>query len=289
MDWLFDALFDNLKEGLIDAVMERFENMFASVNEQIGGIADQVGQTPQMWNANIFNMIQNLSETVVLPIAGIILTFVACYELIQMIIGQNNMHNFEPVQIYKWFFKTAIAVFILTNTFTIVMAVFDLAQHVVNSSSGLITGNLEVGVGDTLDAFRTELESMGFFELIGLWLETFIVSLSLQILNVVIFIVIFGRMLEIYLTVSIAPIPFATMTNRDWGSMGNNYIKALVALGFQGFFIMVCVAIYAALVQAIPTAANAHAAIWTVLAYTILLSFSLFKTGSLSKAMFGTH
>jgi len=158
MDWIFDSLFSNLQEELVDTVMDRFENMFTSVNNQIGGIAEQVGQTPQMWNANIFNMIQNLSETVVLPIAGIILTFVACYELIQMVIGQNNMHNFEPVQIYKWFFKTAIAVFILTNTFTIVMAVFDLAQHVVNSSSGLITGNLEVGAGDTLTEFSVSDE-----------------------------------------------------------------------------------------------------------------------------------
>jgi hypothetical protein len=289
MDWLFDSLFGNLKEGLIDAVMDRFENMFTSVNNQIGGIADQVGQTPQGWNANIFNMIQSLSETVILPIAGIILTFVACYELIQLVIGQNNMHQFEPVAIYKWFFKTAIAVFILTNTFTIVMAVFDLAQFVVNNSAGLITGNLEVGVGDTLDDFRVQLEGMGFFELLWLWLESFIVSLSLQILNVVIFVIIFGRMLEIYLTVSIAPIPFATMTNRDWGQIGNNYIKALLALGFQGFFIMVCVAIYAALVQAIPAADNAHIAIWTVLGYTILLSFCLFKTGSLSKALWGSH
>jgi len=289
MDWLFDSLFGGLTEGLIDAVMDRFENMFTSINNQIGDIAGQVGQTPQAWNANIFNMIRSLSETVILPIAGIILTFVACYELIQMIIGQNNFHQFEPANLFKWFFKTAIAVFILTNTFTIVMAVFDLAQHVVSGSAGLISGSLEAGAGDALAAFRSQLEEMGFFELIGLWLETFIVSFSLQILNIVIFIIIFGRMLEIYLTVSIAPIPFATMTNRDWGQMGNNYIKALFALGFQGFFIMVCVAIYAALVQAIPSANNAHAAIWTVLGYTVLLCFSLFKTGSLSKSLFNAH
>jgi len=289
MDWIYDLFFGSIKEELIDAVMERFGNMFTSINDQVGDIAGQVGQTPQMWNANIFNMIRGLSETVVLPIAGIILTFVACYELIQMIIGQNNMHSFEPVSLYKWFFKTAIAVFILSNTFDIVMAVFDVAQHVVNSSSGLISGSLDVTVETALTDFRAQLEAMSFFELIGLWLESFIVSFCLQILRVVIFIIIFGRMLEIYLTVSIAPIPLATMTNRDWGQMGNNYIKALFALGFQGFFIMVCVAIYAALVQAIPAAANAHAAIWTVLGYTVLLSFCLFKTGSLSKQMFGTH
>ena len=289
MNWLVDSLTEWMQEGLIDAVMERFENMFDSVNGQIGEIAINVGQTPMDWNPNIFNMIRNLSETVVLPIAGIILTFVACYELIQMIISQNNMHNFEPVSLYKWMFKTAIAVFILVNTFDIVMGVFGLAQEVVNQSAGFITGEIDVAVDIALADFRTQLEAMGVWELMGLWLETFIVSFALRIMSVVIFIVIFGRMLEIYLMVSMAPIPLATMTNRDWGQMGNNYLKSLFALGFQGFLIMACVAIYAALVQNIPAAANAHAAIWTVLGYTILLSFCLFRTGSLSKAIFSAH
>ena len=285
MNWLVDSLSNWIKEGLIDSVMERFENMFDSVNMQVGDIAVNVGQTPMGWNPNVFNMVRNLSETVVLPIAGIVLTFVACYELIQMIISQNNMHNFEPVSLYKWMFKTAIAVFILSNTFNIIMGVFGLAQEVVNQSAGFITGELDVA----LEEFRTQLEDMGVWELVGLWLETFIVSFALRIMSVVIFIVIFGRMLEIYLMVSMAPIPLATMTNRDWGTMGSNYLKSLFALGFQGFLIMVCVAIYAALVQAIPTAANAHLAIWTVLGYTILLTFCLFKTGSLSKAIWSAH
>ena len=236
MNWLSDFFTEWIKDGLVDAVMERFESMFNSVNGQIGDIATDVGQSPMDWNANIFNMMRNLSETVMLPIAGIILTFVACYELIQLVIGQNNMHNFEPVNIYKWFFKTAIAVFILTNTFDIVMGVFGLAQEIVNQSAGVISGELDVGV-DGLEEFRTQLEAMGIWELMGLWLETFIVSLSLQIMRIVIFVIIFGRMLEIYIMVSIAPIPLATMTNREWGQMGNNYLKSLLALGFQGFFI----------------------------------------------------
>ena len=289
MSWLFDQIFGPIKEGLIDAIMERFENMFESINSQVTDIAAQVGQTPMGWNASIFNMIRNLSETVILPIAGIILTFIACYELIQMIISQNNMHGFETFSLYKWMFKTFIAVFILTHTFDIVMGVFGLAQEVVNQSAGVITGSLEANVDAVLADFRASLEQMGLWELIGLWLETWIVSFSIRILTVVIFIVIFGRMLEIYLTVSIAPIPLATMTNRDWGQMGNNYLKALFALAFQGFLIMVCIAIYAALVQNIPSAANPHAAIWTVFGYTILLAFTLFKTGSLAKGLFGAH
>ena len=289
MNWLVDSLTEWLQEGLIDAVMERFEDMFDSVNMQVGDIAVNVGQTPMGWNPGIFNMVRNLSETVILPIAGIILTFVACYELIQMIISQNNMHNFEPVSLFKWMFKTAIAVFILTNTFDIVMGVFGLAQEVVNQSAGFITGELDVTVDIALAEFRTQLEGMGVWELMGLWLETFIVSFALRIMGVVIFIVIFGRMLEIYLMVSMTPIPLATLSNRDWGQMGTNHLKSLLALGFQGFLIMACVAIYAALVQAIPVAANAHAAIWTALGYSILLSFCLFKTSSLSKAIFQAH
>ncbi|MCL2853607.1 MAG: CD0415/CD1112 family protein [Defluviitaleaceae bacterium] len=289
MDWLYESIIERIRQELIQAVLVRFQNMFNSINGRISGIAADVWQTPMDWNSSIFNMIRDLSETVVLPIAGTILTFVACYELIQMIISQNNMQNFETFTLYKWMFKTAIAVFILTNTFSIVMGVFGLAQEVVNQSAGLITGTLEVSLEDTLAELEAQLEDMPIWELIGLWLETFIVSFCLQVMSIVIFIVIFGRMLEIYLTVSIAPIPLATMTSRDWSQMGNNYLKSLFALGFQGFLIMVCVAIYAALVQTIPSADNPHAAIWTVLGYTVLLCFCLFKTGSLAKAMFNAH
>lgn len=234
-------------------------------------------------------MIRSLSDTAIIPVAGMILTFVLCYELIQMIIEKNNMHDFEVFNLYKWIFKTFCAVFILTHTFDIVMGVFGLAQQVVNTSAGLIQGNLSVNVGDTLASLQAMLESMGLWELIGLWLETFVVSLCMEIMTIVIFIIIFGRMIEIYLTVSVAPIPLATMANREWGQIGNNYLKSLFALAFQGFLIIVCVAIYAVLVQNIPSSGNAHAAIWTTAGYTVLLCFALFKTGSLSKNLFGAH
>jgi len=218
-----------------------------------------------------------------------ILTFVLCFELIQMIIDQNNMHSFELFNLYKWFFKTFVAVWILTHTFDLVMGVFDLAQQAVNASAGVIQGSLSVSSATALTDLQNMLNSMGTWELIGLWLETFIVGLCLQILTIVIFIIIFGRMIEIYLTVSVAPIPLATMANREWGQIGNNYLKALFALAFQGFLIMVCVAIYAILVQTIPSSGNAHIAIWSTAGYTVLLCFALFKTGSLSKSLFGAH
>lgn len=284
---LFDQIQDWIKQGLIEAIMEKFTVLFASVNEQVADVATQVGQSPQAWNANIFSMVQTLSETVVIPIAGMILTAVACYELIQMIIEKNNMHDFDTFNLFKWIFKTAVATMLITNCFTIVMGIFDLAQYVVNQSAGIISGTLDVSA--TLPDLQVQLEAMGMWELIGLWLETNIVSLCMDAISIVIFVVIWGRIIEIYLMVSLAPIPLSTMANREWGQMGNNYLKSLFAVGFQGFLIMVCVAIYAVMAQSITAATDVHAAIWGTAGYTVLLCFALFKTGSLARSIFGAH
>jgi hypothetical protein len=289
MSWLFDGISDWLKQCLIDAIMASFTGIFDEVNQQVGDIAVQVGQTPEGWNSGVFAMIRTLSETVVIPIAGMILTFVLCYELIQLIIEKNNLSDFDTFNIFKWIFKTFVAVYILTNTFNIVMAVFGLAQNVVNQSAALITGSLDLGSGTMLATIQTQLEAMGIGELIGLFLETGIVKLCIGIIAVVIFIIVWGRMIEIYLTVSIAPIPFSTMVNKEWGSIGNNYLKSLFAIAFQGFLIMVCVAIYAVLIQGIAAADNIHVAVWSVASYTALLAFTLLKTGGLAKSIFNAH
>jgi len=286
ISWLIDSLTGWITQGLIDGIMARFIGLFDTINSQVGSIAADVGQTPGEFNPGVFAMIQTLSENAVLPVAGMILTFVLTYELIQVIIQKNNMHEFDTFDLYKWLFKTLVAVYILTNTFALVMGVFGLAQNVINTASGSIVGSMDLGMGDALAALEAQLQAMGMWELMGLWLETFLINICLWALTICIFIIIYGRMIEIFLVVSIAPIPLSTLANREWGSIGNNYLKSLFALAFQGFLIMVCVAIYAALVQSIPSASNIHAALWGLVGYTILLCFSLFKTASLSRSLF---
>ena len=286
MSWLFDGITEWIRQFLIDGIMSSFARIFGYVNDQVADIAVQVGQTPEGWNSGVFNMVRNLSETVVLPIAGMILTFVLCYELIQLIIEKNNLQDFDTFNIYKWIFKTFVAVYILTNTFNIVMAIFDMAQSVINSSAGLITGSTDLGSPEMMAALEATMVDMGIGELMGVWLQIQLIGFAMFIMSIVIFIVVIGRMLEIYLTISVAPIPLATMVNREWSGMGNNYLKALLAVAFQGFLIMVCVAIYAVLVGSISTAANIHIAIWTVVGYTALLCFMLLKTGGLAKSIF---
>ena len=287
MGSLFDWITDWIKEGLIEAITGQYTKIFDSVNTQVADVAAQVGETPQGWNSAVFTMIQTLSETVVIPIAGIILTFVLVYELIQMILEKNNMHEFDTFNIFKWIFKTFVATYLLTNCFTIVMAVFDVAQSVVADSAGVINGSLDVSAA--LEDLETQLEAMGMWELIGLWLETNVINLCMWVLSIVIFVIVYGRMIEIYLSVSLAPIPFSTMVNRELGQMGQNYLRSLFALGFQGFLILICVAIYAVLVQSIPSSDDIHGAIWGTAGYTVLLAFALFKTGTLSKGIFNTH
>lgn len=288
MDFLTDWITKWLKGVLIDGIMGNLGGLFTNVNHQIGEIANQVGTSPASWNPGVFSLIRQLSETVVLPIAGLVLTFVMCYELIQMIIDRNNLHDIDTFMFFKWVFKTFVAVMILSNTFNIVMAVFDVAQNVINHAGGLISGNTAV-TSDMLNTLKAQLTAMDIGPLLGLWLQTSIIGITMNALNIVIFVIVYGRMIEIYMLTSLAPIPFATVVNREIGSMGQNYFKSLLAVGFQGLLILVCVGIYAVLIQSIAIGGDPIGAIWTVIGYTVLLCFTLFKTGSLAKSIFGAH
>lgn len=286
---IIDAIEDWLRDLLISMITSNLTTLFDDVNTKVGTITTEVGQTPQGWNAGIFQMVQNLSENVIVPIAGLIITFVLCYELITAITEKNNMHDIDTFVFFKYVFKACVAVYLLSNTFTITMAVFDVAQSVVNRAGGIIAGNTNIDISSTIATMQTEMQTMELGGLVQLALETMVVSLCLKIMSILITVILYGRMIEIYLTVSVSPIPFATMTNREWGNIGTNYFKSLFALGFQGFFMMVCVAIYAVLVNSMTISADIHAALFSVAAYTVILCFSLMKTGSLSKAIFGAH
>ena len=290
MGWLTDWITDWLRGLLVSGIMGNFSGLFTDVNNQVKEVATQVGTSPAAWNAGVFALIKQISETVILPVAGIVLTFVMCYELIGMIIEKNNLHDLDTWIFFKWFFKTFITVLILSNTFNIVLGVFDLAQSVVNDAAGVIGSTTGIPSSILAD-LETKLQSMDLGPLLGLWLQSFVVRLTAVALNIVIFVIVYGRMIEIYLLTSLAPIPFATMGNREIGHMGQNYFKSLLAVAFQGFLILVCIAIYAVLVKAISTAGTADiiGAVWQVMGYTVLLCFTLFKTGTLSKSIFGAH
>jgi len=289
MDFLWDAITQWLKEILVSGIMSNLSGMFDGVNEKIGGIAAQVGTTPQAWNASIFHMVQSLSENVVLPVAGVILTFVMTLELVQILVDKNNFHDIETVVFFKWIFKTACAILIVSNTWTIVMGIFDVAQGVVNQASGIIVGDTSIDISSIMPDMEARLQAMELGPLFGLWFQSLFVGITMWALTICIFIITYGRMLEIYLVTSMAPIPMAAMLGREWGGMGQNYLKSLFALGFQAFLIMVCVAVYAVLVQNISVSNDISAAIWTCMGYTVLLCFTLFKTGSLSKSLFAAH
>lgn len=289
MGGILDKLDEWLRGLLTESILGNLSGMFDTVNTKVGEIAGEVGQTPLAWNSGVYSMIRNLSETVIVPIAGVILTFVMCYELIQLITEKNNMHDVDTWMFFKWIFKTFCAVLLVTNTWNIVMGIFDVAQSVVSQSSGVILGNTSVDVAGVIGDIEAKLEALSTGELFGLWFQSLFVGLTMNALSICIMLVIYGRMIEIYLTTSVGPIPLATLTNRDWGSTGQNYLKSLFALGFQAFLIMVCVGIYAVLVQTISTTNDISGAIWTCMGYTVLLCFALFKTGSLSKSLFGAH
>ena len=291
---IIDAIENWIRDLLISLITSNLTTLFDDVNSKVGTIATEVGQTPQGWNSSIFQMIRTLSDNVILPIAGLIITFVLCYELITAITEKNNMHDVDTFIFFKYVFKAAIAVYLLSHTFDITMAVFDVAQTVVTQAGGIITNETSIDIATTIATMETEMEAMSIGGLVQLALETLIISLSLKIMSILITVILYGRMIEIYLTVSISPIPFATMTNREWGNIGTNYFRTLFSLGFQGFFMIVCVAIYAVLVNNMIIAENIHSALFhsalfSIAAYTVILCISLLKTGSLSRSLFGAH
>ena len=288
MDSILQQITDWLKEMLVEAIMGNLSGLFDSVNNQVGEIASDVGMTPANFSPGVFAMIRNISENVIIPIAGLILTFIVCHELIQLIIDHNNLANFETWIFFKWVFKTFVAVMLITNTFNITMAVFDVSQHVVNASAGIISGSTAVDAS-ALEAMEDTLSAMEIGSLLGLFLQSFIVQVTMSILSVVIFVIVYGRMVEIYLMTSLAPIPFSTFGNREQSQIGQNYLRSLFALGFQGFLIIICVGIYAVLVQSVAFSDDIIASIWGVMGYTVLLCFTLFKTGSLAKSVFSAH
>lgn len=289
MESIFEAINDWLKELLIGAINGNLSNMFGDVNEKVNTIAAQVGQTPQGWNSGVFSMIRSLSDSVILPIAGLVITYVLCYELISMVTEKNSLHDIDTWLFFKYFFKAWVAVYLVTHVFDITMAVFDVGQHLVSNAAGVINSNASIDIDSSLDAMNASLQTMEVPELLLVVMETALVSMCMKIMSILITVILYGRMIEIYLTCSVAPIPFATMTNREWGSIGSNYLKGLIALAVQGFFIMVCVGIYAVLVNGMVIASNIHSAIFSIAAYTVILCFSLFKTGSLAKSIFNAH
>jgi len=288
VETVLKAISDWIKSLLTAAIMSNLNGLFDDVNTQVGSIAQQVGTKPSSFEPRVFAMIEALSRNVVLPIAGVILTFIACYELIQMITEHNNMAQFEPALILKWIFKTAISVWMISNTFDIIMAVFDVTQQVVANSSGIISGNTRVNdIG--LSMLQSSMMQMDVGPLFGLFLQSFFIGITMRILSIVIFVIVYGRMIEIYMMVSLAPVPMATWGNHEQFHVGQNYLRSLFALGFQGFLILICVAIYAVLLQNVAISGDAINSIWSIVGYTVLLCFSLFKTSSVAKTLLGAH
>lgn len=289
MDFIWNKITEWLKEIMIGGIMGNLHGLFDNVNQQVSGIAGQVGTTPQAWNSSVYSMIRSLSDNVILPIAGVILAIVMTLELLQLVLEKNNMQNFETWVFFKWIFKTFCAVLIVTNTWDIIMGIFDAAQSVVGSAAGIIRADTDIDLVQVIGDLEVRLQEMELGALLGLWFQTLFVGVTIQALSICIFVIVYGRMVEIYVVTSLAPIPMATMMNHSWGQMGQNYLRSLFALGFQAFLIIVCVAIYAVLVHTIAVGTDVVAAIWTCIGYTVLLCFSLFKSGGVAKQIFGAH
>ncbi len=285
MDQIFDALNEWMAGWLSEGIMDHLSWMFEFVNIQVGKAGEAAAMTPEAFSPGILSMVQAVSETVILPIAGMILTCIACIELIQMVIDQNNMRDYETWNIFRWAVKTAVAVILIANTFNITMAVFEVAGVVVNHSTGLMSGSTAIDAS-AVDAMADTIEEMDAIPLLALYLQMFLVHAGMNIMAILIYIIVYGRLIEIYLMTSLAPIPMATFGGRESRQIGQNFLRSLFALGLQGFLIVICIGVYAMLIQSINyTGDDITGVVWTVAAFTALLCFTLFKTSGVAKSV----
>lgn len=283
---MFSWLTDWLKELLVNAASSQINTTISYINQSVTSVSENVSKTPQGWNGTIYEFIHSLSVNVIMPIAGVILTFVMVYELIQMIMRKNNMHQIESWMFFEWIFKTFISVMLVTHVWDIVNGIFDVGRSVVSSAMGVIGSDAMVD-STQWQALLDGLNDKTIGELLGICIVSVFICMMMGILKICIWVVLFARMMEIYMYTSLAPIPFATFVNQQFNSIGHNYLRSLLALAFQAFLIMVCVSIYCVLIATITVSDDIIGSLWTAVGYSVLLCFTLFKTGSISKKIFG--
>lgn len=284
---IFDKIEEFFKELLLGGIQANLESMFIDINDKVGAVATDIGKTPMGWNSEVFNFIKSINDSVIIPIAGLIITAVLCIELINMVMQKNNMHDTDTFEFFKYMIKMWIAVWLVSHTFTFSMAVFDVAQHLVNQAAGVINTSATVS-GDQIVQMVERLKDKGLGELVMILFETSLVKVAIQVMSVVIMLVVYGRMFEIYVYCSVSAIPFATMGNKEWGQIGTNYIKGLFAIGLQGLFLIICLGIYAVLVKTIKIT-DIHASTFMILGYALLLGLMMLKSGTLAKSVLNAH
>ncbi|HAP4096542.1 TPA: hypothetical protein IUU65_000886 [Enterococcus faecalis] len=284
---IFDKIEEFFKELLLGGIQANLESMFLDINDKVGAVAADVGKTPMGWNGQVFSFIKSINDSVVIPIAGLIITAVLCIELINMVMQKNNMHDTDSFEFFKYIIKMWIAVWLVSHAFTFSMAVFDVAQHMVNKAAGVINTSAVIS-GDQIVAMVDSLKDKGLGELVMILFETSLIKVAIEVISIVIMLVVYGRMFEIYVYSSVSAIPFATMGNKEWGQIGTNYIKGLFAIGLQGLFLMVCLGIYAVLVKTIKIT-DIHTSTMTILGYAVLLGLMMLKSGTLAKSVLNAH
>lgn len=284
---IFDKIKEFFQKLLLEGIQANLNSMFIDINDQVGSIAKDVGKTPMGWNSDVFSFIKNINDNVIIPIAGLIITSVLCIELINMVMQRNNMHDTDTIEFFKYIIKMWVAVWLASHAFTFSMAVFDVAQHLVNQAAGVINTSATVS-SDQIVSMVDGLKSKELGELVMILLETSLVKVAIQVMSIIIMLVVYGRMFEIYVYCSVSAIPFATMGNKEWGQIGTNYIKGLFAIGLQGLFLMICLGIYSVLVKTIKIT-DIHASIFMVLGYAILLGLMMLKSGTLAKSILNAH
>ena len=284
---IFDKIEEFFKDLLLGGIQANLESMFLDINDKVGAIATDVGKTPMGWNGQVFSFIKSINDSVIIPIAGLIITAVLCIELINMVMQKNNMHDTDTFEFFKYIIKMWIAVWLVSHAFQFSMAVFDVAQHMVNKAAGVINTSAVIS-GDQIVTMVEGLKEKGLGELVMILFETSLIKVAIQVISIVIMLVVYGRMFEIYVYSSVSAIPFATMGNKEWGQIGTNYIKGLFALGLQGLFLMVCLGIYAVLVKTIKIT-DIHTSTMTILGYAVLLGLMMLKSGTLAKSVLNAH
>ncbi len=283
-----DEVIKNFMSGVSSNSLEQILLYVNKIAEEVGA---ELGKSPESFNAQVFKLLETFSKNVVLPIGILILTIVLVTNLCKSLLDDREMQN--PLKVYFFFIITSVfAVILVTNSFEITNFIINISQTIVDKALTLFDKEATSITGD-ITKFEETLKTMEVSQIFGIWLMLILTVIIMWLVRILVQIVILGRFIEIFMRISIAPIPFATFFNRDLSSTGYNFVKSMVAVSLQAILIMVVIAIYRGTLSSIAVDVGSQEILMLflikILGINLTLVFMLFQTKRIADSILSVH
>ncbi len=302
MDFVFERLDLWIKGILADTVCSNLRSMMETIQTLTVGLDSELALSPDSYNADMWSMLQNVIDSAIVPVASLVLTAIMCLELISWLNEQNNMRTTGDImaQFVKFIVRLFIGVLLVQKSYDITLWVFRLSNFVIFNAIGTINTSISADIlsGSSLEAIKETLVTLEIGDLLTIIGVSFLASLATVIIQAAAWIVILGRVIQIYMYCSVGAIPYATLTHKETSGIGKNYLLNLAALGFQGFFMLIAIAMYGYLINDaiskldpgdLVSPMGFISFVLKLLCCGGALLFTLIGSKSLSKSIFNAH